>query len=148
PEAQITAGPPAPPAAAPPANGAYTATPPAPAAKPQPAPGLLARLRELVWPASEPTLHQTESFRQGLETVVFVVLLVLLLKPSAAEAFVIPTGSMATTLWGYQRVVTCPKCGYVFPVNASHEVEAPADSPRPVRDCVCPNCRYHIDFHD
>src|SRR5580658_575955 len=59
-----------------------------------------------------------DGIREAVETVVFVVVLVLLLKSFVAEAFVIPTGSMATTLWGNQKEVTCPKCGFKFPVNA------------------------------
>ena len=39
-----------------------------------------------------------DNIRETIETVVFVVVLVLLLKTFLAEAFVIPTGSMATTL--------------------------------------------------
>src|SRR5207247_2346546 len=62
------------------------------------------------------TAQQTDSFREIVETVVFVVVLVLMLKSFAAEAFVIPTGSMAETLLGYQVDVKCPKCGYKFPV--------------------------------
>jgi signal peptidase I len=85
--------------------------------------------------------------REIAETVVFVVVLVLLLKAFVAQAFVIPTGSMAVTLYGYQMHVTCPKCGIVFPVNCSNEVD-PSDGgpPTPVEACTCPNCRYHIDF--
>jgi signal peptidase I len=84
-----------------------------------------------------------DSFREIVETVVFVVVLVLLLKSFAAEAFVIPTGSMATTLWGYQKDVTCPQCGYTFPVNCSEEGEGKGP---PTAGCTCPNCRYEIDF--
>ena len=36
-----------------------------------------------------------DAFREVVETVVFVIVLVLLLKTFVAEAFVIPTGSMA-----------------------------------------------------
>lgn len=57
--------------------------------------------------------------REVFETVVFVVVLVLLLKLFVAEAFVIPTGSMASTLWGDQVRVTCPDCGTEFPVSAA-----------------------------
>ncbi len=60
--------------------------------------------------------HDTK--REIAETVVFVVILVLLLKLFVAEAFVIPTGSMATTLWGNQYDCTCRECGYKFPVGA------------------------------
>src|SRR5262249_35048353 len=55
-----------------------------------------------------------DTFREIIETVVFVVVLVLLLKSFVAEAFVIPTGSMAETLYGYQKLVTCPVCGEEF----------------------------------
>ena len=89
----------------------------------------------------------TDNTREIVETIVFVVVLVLLLKSFAAEAFVIPTGSMAETLWGYQKVVNCPKCEYQFPVNVSQWVD-PQDGqhPEPVVGCVCPNCRQPIGF--
>jgi signal peptidase I len=91
------------------------------------------------------TRSEVSNTREIIETVVFVVVLVLMLKSFVAEAFVIPTGSMATTLWGYQKIVTCPKCGYEFPVNCSQEVD-PQDGARPevVRSCTCPNCRFTI----
>lgn len=87
-----------------------------------------------------------DGLRELVETIVFVVVLVLLLKAFVAEAFVIPTGSMAETLYGYQKLVTCPKCGYEFPVNCSCEVDPQQGPPTPVVGCTCPNCRYHIDF--
>src|SRR5262249_28381709 len=60
--------------------------------------------------------REVDPVREIIETVVFVIVLVLMLKTFVAEAFVIPTGSMAETLYGYQKLVTCPKCGLVFPV--------------------------------
>ncbi len=57
--------------------------------------------------------------REVFETVVFVVVLVLMLKLFVAEAFVIPTGSMASTLYGDQFIAECPECGQKFPVSAS-----------------------------
>src|SRR5262249_47860866 len=89
---------------------------------------------------------QTDSIREVVETVVFVVVLVLLLKSFAAEAFVIPTGSMAETLWGYQKVVKCPKCGFQFPVNCSSEVDPQEGQHLEVTSSICPNCRYHVNF--
>jgi signal peptidase I len=90
-------------------------------------------------------IHPAETGgREVVETVVFVVVLVLLLKSFAAEAFVIPTGSMAETLYGYQKMVRCPSCGYDFPVNCSQEVD-PQDRPQAdVTGCTCPNCRRNI----
>ena len=86
----------------------------------------------------------TDSAREVVETVVFVVVLVLLLKSFAAEAFVIPTGSMAQTLYGYQKIVKCPQCDIEFPVNCATEVEPTEGQPQPVLRCACPNCRQDI----
>jgi signal peptidase I len=79
-----------------------------------------------------------DGVREVIETIVFVVVLVLLLKTFLAEAFVIPTGSMATTLLGYHHQVTCEACGYDFLVNASKESE----ENEVVTKCFCPNCLY------
>src|SRR3954467_12245757 len=82
--------------------------------------------------------------REVVETIVFVVVLVLLLKLFVTEAFVIPTGSMAETLYGYQQIITCPKCGHEFPVNSHDEVEGRAGDGKktPLYGFCCPNCRY------
>jgi signal peptidase I len=89
----------------------------------------------------------TDGKREIIETVVIVAVLVLLLKTFVAEAFVIPTGSMATTLLGAQKMVKCPQCGYEFAVNCSSERETrPGREPDLVVRCTCPNCRYQIDF--
>jgi len=109
--------------------------------------GLGSRVKAMLhWgsPPASGTSRDSNNVREVVETVVFVVVLVLLLKTFAAEAFVIPTGSMATTLWGYQKYVDCPQCGYRFPVNCSTEVED--KPPVAVNNCTCPNCRYFIDF--
>jgi signal peptidase I len=95
---------------------------------------------------SAPVMENKDSFREIIETVVFVVVLVLLLKAFVAEAFVIPTGSMAETLYGYQKMVTCPKCGHEFPVNCSCEVDPQQQAPSPVIGATCPNCEYKFEF--
>src|SRR6516164_8434285 len=87
-----------------------------------------------------------DTWREVVETIVFVVVLVLLLKSFTAEAFVIPTGSMAETLWGYQKLVTCPECTYEFPVNCSSEVEG--KTLIKVTHGICPNCRKEIFFDE
>jgi len=92
-----------------------------------------------------PPPENKDGFREIVETIVFVVVLVLLLKTFLAEAFVIPTGSMATTLLGYHKEVVCEQCKYPFKVNASNEVED--DPPGIVIEGVCPNCRFRNHFH-
>jgi signal peptidase I len=99
-------------------------------------------------PGKSGPVESKDSPREIIETIVFVIVLVLLLKSFVAEAFVIPTGSMAETLWGYQKKVDCPQCHYTFPVNCSSEVEPPASDRRRVTECICPNCRFHIELND
>jgi signal peptidase I len=93
-------------------------------------------------PGPEAAPHPTDLLRELVDLLVFVVVLVLLLKSFIAEAFVIPTGSMATTLYGNQKLVPCPKCGYRFPVNSSNEV----DNNQLIARCTCPNCLQRIQF--
>jgi signal peptidase I len=80
-----------------------------------------------------------------LEQIVFAIVLAILIRGFVAEAFVIPTGSMAPTLMGRHKEITCPECGFVYAVNASDEVELPASynaSERMVEYGTCVNCRY------
>jgi hypothetical protein len=95
-------------------------------------------------PRKTPPPENKDGFREIVETIVFVVVLVLLLKTFLAEAFVIPTGSMATTLLGYHIDATCEECGYRFRVNAAEEAERKG---APVEGWVCPNCRFHNHRH-
>ena len=119
---------------------------------PAPRPGSAGTVRDAIplkRPApSRPTgppqpVEIKDNIRETIETIVFVVVLVLMLKTFLAEAFVIPTGSMATTLLGYHKDITCEKCGYEFPVNVSPYAE-PQDPGRPVPifNVRCPNCEY------
>src|SRR5207248_1329245 len=87
-----------------------------------------------------------DSLREIAETVVFVVVLVLMLKTFVAEAFVIPTGSMAETLFGYQKMVTCDQCGYVYPVSCSSEVDPSNGVKSLIRGAHCPNCQHDVHW--
>lgn len=86
-----------------------------------------------------------DAWRESIDTLVFVVILVLILKTFVAECFVIPTGSMAETLYGYQKMVACPECDHRFPVNCSDEVEFP-DLRGPQPFCTCPNCLKDLEL--
>jgi signal peptidase I len=85
-----------------------------------------------------------DPYREVVETIVFVIVLVILLRMFVAEAFVIPTGSMAETLWGYQKWVTCDQCGHQFAINCSEEVDPPEG--RRINQCTCPNCRNEMQW--
>lgn len=73
--------------------------------------------------------------------------LAFLFRTFEAEAFVIPTGSMAPTLMGRHKDVECPQCGYRYRVSASDEEGRPGDPPHDKRQLqvvagTCPICRY------
>ena len=87
-------------------------------------------------------LPPRDPLREIMETLVFVVALVLLLKLFVVEAFVIPTGSMAETLYGYHRKVICLECGYPFTVNSSREDEPQGEQKIRVIGGCCPNCDF------
>ena len=70
-----------------------------------------------------PTEKPKETIRDFVEQIVVAIILAILIRGFDAEAFVIPTGSMAPTLMGRHKEVTCPQCGYVYAVNASEETE-------------------------
>jgi signal peptidase I len=94
--------------------------------------------------AAEPA-RPRESHRETVEAIVVAFILALLVRGFEAEAFVIPTGSMAPTLMGRHKEITCPQCGHVYSVNASEEVEGfAAANPRigRVYTGICVNCRY------
>jgi signal peptidase I len=82
-----------------------------------------------------------DGLRELVEALVVAGVAALLVRGFEAQAFVIPTGSMAPTLMGRHKEVSCPQCGYVFAVNASEEVEGPPPY-RPIFSGVCVNCRH------
>ncbi len=82
-----------------------------------------------------------EGHRETVEAVVFALILALLVRGWEAQAFVIPTGSMAPTLMGRHKEIACPQCGFVYAVNASEEVELGSLS-REVYSGLCGNCRF------
>src|SRR5580700_3415540 len=91
------------------------------------------------------------AMRETIESVVVAFILAFLFKTFEAEAFVIPTGSMAPTLMGRHKDLHCPMCGFDFRIGASDEVESETDYVIPAardRSAICPNCRYHLTKDD
>ena len=78
--------------------------------------------------------------REGIESIVIAVILALLFRTFEAEAFVIPTGSMAPTLQGRHKDVTCSQCDYRYRAGASLEHEFGQKGA--VVETTCPMCRY------
>jgi signal peptidase I len=94
-----------------------------------------------------PSAMRPSATRETIESVVVAFVLAFLFKTFEAEAFVIPTGSMAPTLLGRNKDAVCPKCGTHFTIGASDEVESETDYVIPgarITSAVCPNCRYRM----
>jgi signal peptidase I len=70
--------------------------------------------------------------RQTVEMIVLLCLCVVLVRTFSAEAYVVPTGSMAPTLLGLHRELTCGNCRFVFVVGNDEDGHAVT--------AVCPNC--------
>jgi len=92
-------------------------------------------------PQPSAAIRQGDGLRETLEALVVAAVAALVVRGFEAQAFVIPTGSMAPTLMGRHKEVACPQCGFVFAVNASEEVEGPSPH-RSVYSGVCVNCRH------
>jgi signal peptidase I len=75
--------------------------------------------------------------RETIESVIIAIILAFLFRTFEAEAFVIPTGSMAPTLQGAHKDVFCPQCGKQYRTGASHESDGNV-----VVGSVCPICRF------
>jgi signal peptidase I len=84
-------------------------------------------------------------WRETIESILMAIVLALLFRGFVAEAFVIPTGSMAPTLMGRHKDLRCPKCNgeHWYQVSASAEVSKEgAYTGHQVVSGTCPSCRY------
>ncbi|MDX2038514.1 MAG: signal peptidase I [Isosphaeraceae bacterium] len=70
--------------------------------------------------------------RQTCEFLIILAICILLFRTFAAEAYIVPTGSMAPTLLGFHREIPCTNCDYRVFVG----IDERGGSGRP----VCPNC--------
>ena len=80
--------------------------------------------------------------RETIESLAVAFILALLFKAFIAEAFVIPTGSMAPTLMGAHKDVRCEECGCQYQCGASNEFnDVGARRNTMVIGTTCPLCR-------
>ena len=85
---------------------------------------------------------QQDAGRETLESIAFAFVLALLFRTFVAEAFVIPTGSMAPTLFGRNKDVICTECHQHYEVGASDELDDDGYLVRRIEESICPNCRH------
>lgn len=92
----------------------------------------------------EPPPEADGWFQENLEAVVVAVILALIIRHFAMEAFVIPTGSMAPTLLGDHFRVECPNCGYEFALSKHEDDFAPGYAT--IRaSAECPLCEEELE---
>jgi signal peptidase I len=81
-------------------------------------------------------------WRETVESIAMAVILALLFRGYVAEAFVIPTGSMAPTLVGRHKDIRCPQCGQWYQVSGSEEQREERITGEHVYSTTCPICRH------
>jgi signal peptidase I len=95
--------------------------------------------------SSNPHEPRKESLRDTMESIVFAFILAFLFRTFEAEAFVIPPGSMAPTLYGRHKEADCVQCGTHIVVGASDEYDADNGimiTGTRTRSALCPSCRF------
>jgi signal peptidase I len=92
--------------------------------------------------AEEPAV-QPQVVRETIESLAVAFILALLFKAFVADAFIIPTGSMAPTLMGAHKDLQCPECGFAYQSGASSEFNNTTGVPNGsvVTQTICPMCR-------
>ena len=91
---------------------------------------------------------QGDGTRETVESIAIAFILAFLFRTFQTEMYVIPTGSMAPTLYGRHKEVTCPGCNHEFTLGASSEIDQQTGllkSGDRIEYCVCPNCRRAVD---
>lgn len=86
---------------------------------------------------------RSSEVRESFESILIAILLALLFRYFEAEAFVIPTGSMAPDLQGDHLDVVCPECNYNYLSGAS-----PGNDGRPAKvvSTGCPMCGFELEL--
>jgi signal peptidase I len=107
-----------------------------------------------VAPSSASSDDQASNIKETIESILVAFILAFIFRAFVVEAFVIPTGSMATTLLGAHMRFRCPDCGYQFDVNYNaanpqdaDDMQIPSDG-YPPGDIYCPNCGYRVAGHE
>tara|TARA_R110002111_G_scaffold126741_5_gene191464 strand:- start:42285 stop:44153 length:1869 start_codon:yes stop_codon:yes gene_type:complete len=102
-------------------------------------------------PETETVQRRHNEMRDTLESIIIALVFAFVFRAYSAEAFVIPTGSMAPTLYGRHKELHCAECGVKYAVGASDELVEKSEYFIPsnkVTGAYCPNCRYFTDLRN
>ena len=94
--------------------------------------------------AAEPDeRHESEGVKETIESIVVALILAFVFRAFVVEAFVIPTGSMAPTLYGAHGAILCDDCGVEFAYGLRDLDDRRKTNPvRATSAAVCPNCNH------
>jgi len=84
-----------------------------------------------------------ESLRETLESIIIALILAFVFRAFIVEAFIIPTGSMAPTLYGAHGTILCDNCGWETAYGLQDLGEKRGEGR--VGDAskvICPNCSF------
>jgi signal peptidase I len=103
-------------------------------------------------PAAAAAANSGGGVKETIESILVAFILAFVFRAFVVEAFVIPTGSMATTLLGAHTRFHCPDCGYDFDLNYSSpggggdddDVNVPSTAGKISAHIYCPNCGFQI----
>jgi signal peptidase I len=101
---------------------------------------------------SLPREEKPSGVRAVIEQVVLALALAFVFRAFVVEAFIIPTGSMATTLLGAHMRFDCPDCGWEYDVNYPTprgatlipKVAQNAEGEARTYNFRCPNCGFRL----
>jgi signal peptidase I len=119
-------------------------------------------------PPADAPISTGKGVKETIESILIAFILAFVFRAFVVEAFVIPTGSMATTLLGAHMRFTCKECGYTFDTTfpssrSGEDVDIPSRA-GPVEvvevnsrtgvkttkmydrsfGAYCPNCRHKV----
>ncbi len=95
--------------------------------------------------------QSVDGFRETIEQIVIAFILAFVFRTFAAEPFVIPTGSMAPTLFGRHKTYECEECHYRNVIGASDELDDESGLVKPggrIEQAICLNCGALNDVED
>jgi signal peptidase I len=83
------------------------------------------------------------STRETIESIVIAFILAFVFRAFVVEAYRIPTGSMAPTLYGAHRTRICPDCGTQYAYEIIQQQTPNGIANQPPRFTLCPNCLWN-----
>jgi signal peptidase I len=84
-----------------------------------------------------------EGIKDTIESIVVALILAFVFRAFVVEAFVIPTGSMAPTLYGAHGTILCEACGTEFAYGVRDlDDTRPVTPVRTTASAICPNCNH------